>query len=85
MNLRDAFPQVRYVELVNYETIVREGSQRLLDVLGAWMQTQPACEALPPQDKPVLEYDMPEGFKQYIDDHLDWEAEALIGYYRSER
>ena len=63
---------------VNYEKLVNEGMGFLLkDIVQRLGETR-ACKVFPPQARMhnplTLEY------LQYIDDHVDWNTEALIGY-----
>lgn len=66
------------VWMIQYEYMVKTGTSKLLDRVAEWTGVKPQCKPYPPQDRRQRE--MPEDFVQYVTDHLNWTAEAFIGY-----
>lgn len=68
--------------MVSYEDLVQSGNQFLLNQVEAYTGVKPQCKSSPPQDrKPrALEAD----FVEYMDHHVDWLTESLIGYEKIE-
>jgi hypothetical protein len=73
------FPFVEEVVVIRYEDLLRYGTAELHRQIFDATGIEPHCAVTPPQpDRPQRE--MPDGFKEWIDEHVDWDAEALIGY-----
>jgi hypothetical protein len=73
------FPFVEQVVIIRYEDLLRYGTAELHRQIMAATGIEPHCDVTPPQpDRPQRE--MPDGFKEWIDENVDWDAEALIGY-----
>ena len=68
--------------MVRYEDLVEAGNQFLLDQIEAYTGVKPQCTVVPPQDRKqrILEYD----FVKYMNEHIDWLTESLIGYQKIE-
>jgi len=73
------FPFVNDVVVVRYEDLLKFGTGPLHKEIFASAGIEPHCDPTPPQPnrapRPVGD-----DFKQWMDEHVDWEAEALIGY-----
>jgi len=78
LEVRD-FPFVEDVVVVRYEDLLQQGTASLLDKITELTGARPHCKAVPPQpDRP--QRPVTADFKKWMDEHVDWEAEALIGY-----
>lgn len=78
LEVRD-YPFVEDVLIVRYEELLHQGTASLLKQITEITGTKPHCDATPPQpDRPQRQ--VPDDFKQWMNEHVDWEAEALIGY-----
>ena len=66
------------VWVVQYEYLLTKGTADMINQIADWTGIEPKCKTYPPQQRHnrPLEKEM----AIYIKDHLDWEAEALIGY-----
>mgnify|MGYP005843947633 CR=1 FL=1 len=72
------FEGVADLWMIQYEYMLSHGTKELLDRITEWTGVKPKCKPYPPQDRRVRE--VPEDFIQFITDHLNWTAEAHIGY-----
>lgn len=73
------FPFVKGLVIVRYEDLLSHGTADLHSKVFEATGIRPHCAVTPPQpDRPQRE--MPDGFKAWVDEHVDWDAEALIGY-----
>lgn len=54
------------------------GTQQLIDQIQAWTGVTPQCKAYPPQQR--THRNITEEFATYVNQHLNWTVEALIGY-----
>lgn len=74
-----AFPFVEDVVVVRYEDLLGFGTEPLHREILKSAGIKPHCDPTPPQpnrpQRPVSD-----DFKRWMDEHVDWEAEALIGY-----
>ena len=73
---------VEDVVVVRYEDLLAQGTGPFLNQVSTITGVEPHCQATPPQPKRPGR-PMPEGFKEWMDKHVDWEAEALIGYSKN--
>lgn len=74
------YPNVTDTWLVQYETLVNEGTKDLLDRISEITGVNYTCDPYPVQKRKVRE--LSSEFVEYVSDHADWEAEDLIGYSR---
>lgn len=82
LEVRD-FAFVEDVVVVRYEDLLQQGTASLLQSITDITGTPPHCDATPPQpDRPQRPID-PE-FKKWMNEHVDWEAEAIVGYKKQE-
>ena len=77
MEIKD-FPGVADLWIVQYEYMLAQGTQDLLDYITEWTGIKPTCKAYPPQHRPVR--NLTSDFVQYVTDHLNWTTEAFIGF-----
>lgn len=67
---------------IQYEYLVSRGTNDLLTKIEEWTGKARDCKAAPPQfrkKRPVSRK-----FAEFINDHVDWDAEGMIGYTREE-
>ena len=64
---------------VQFEYMVTQGSAELIDELERITGLNAKCERTIPHKLRKNEYD--ESFVRWVNDHLDWETENLVGYY----
>ena len=64
---------------VQFEYMVTHGTTPLVDELERVTGFKSNCRRAAPHALKQKEYD--ESFEQWINEHLDWEAERMIGYY----
>lgn len=74
----DQFPFVEKLITAQYEKLVSEGTASLLAEIEKIVGVKARCDPSPPQNRTVRPVD-PEYLK-YMNAHVDWEAERLIGY-----
>jgi hypothetical protein len=75
---------------VQYEDLVRHGTRSIIQNISHMMMMMnvppPRCEFLPPMKKKKQssrsKYKMETAWKQWIDQHVDWDVEAQVGYYK---
>lgn len=72
------FPGVADLWMVQYEYMLAEGTQSLLDHITEWTGIKPQCKAFPPQNRPQRE--LTKEFVNYVTAHLNWTVEAEIGF-----
>jgi hypothetical protein len=72
------YPGIADVWTLQYEYLVQEGTDHLLRMIEEWTGLARQCEAYPPQARRVR--NITRKFVRAINEHLDWNAEALIGY-----
>ena len=77
LSVRD-YEGVADVWVVQYEYLLTKGTQELIQQISDWTGVEPKCKPKPPQQRRSrpIERDMAE----YIREHLNWTAEALVGY-----
>ena len=63
---------------VQYEALVRKGTEFLLREIEEYVGVERACKAVPPQI--IKPRRLPKKFTEWLTEHIDWEAENLIGY-----
>lgn len=69
------------VWVLQYEYLVSEGTQQLLDRIEQWTGIQPHCTAKEPQHRqPKASRAISSEFAKFVREHLNWTTEALIGY-----
>ena len=72
------FRFVKELWIVHYEEMLSEGTEELIQNIEDATGIKSSCEASPPQDRkrrPIHGDEM-----EYLMDHLDWNAERVIGY-----
>ena len=72
------FPGVADLWMVQYEYMLAQGTQKLLDHITEWTGIKPQCKAYPPQNRPQRE--LTKEFVEYVTAHLNWTVEAEIGF-----
>ena len=72
------YPGIANLWTVQYEYLLQNGTQRLLDRIRELTGIEPRCEAFPPQNRRKRKLEP--AFVDYITEHLNWTAEAMIGY-----
>ena len=65
-----------------YEYLLKVGTQRMLDEISELTGVPYKCMPSPPQDRPKRP--LSPDFVEYVNKHLDWSAEQLIGYSKQE-
>merc|ERR1712183_1191243 len=65
--------------VVQYEELLGKGTQFLLDEIERLVGVKPVCDAQPPQPN-RKKRKLDQGLVDYLTEHMDWEAEKLIGY-----
>lgn len=75
------FQGVADLWVVQYEFLLANGTQSLLDRIHQFTGVQPNCKPKDPQNRPrkpgrVIE---PE-FAKFVRQHIDWTVEAMVGY-----
>jgi len=63
---------------IQYEYLLKEGTQHLLDKIEEWTGAQRNCQPYPPQHRRKRGISL--GMAQFLNDNLDWVAEGLVGY-----
>eukprot|EP00545_Synedropsis_sp_CCMP1620_P012623 CAMPEP_0119026382 /NCGR_PEP_ID=MMETSP1176-20130426/35351_1 /TAXON_ID=265551 /ORGANISM="Synedropsis recta cf, Strain CCMP1620" /LENGTH=159 /DNA_ID=CAMNT_0006982083 /DNA_START=424 /DNA_END=903 /DNA_ORIENTATION=+ len=76
------YPGIADLWLLQYEYLLQEGTDHLLRRIEEWTGMARQCEAYPPQERRVR--NISRTFVRAINEHLDWSAEALIGYTQRE-
>jgi len=66
---------------VQYEYLLAEGTKNILDEIYKETGVPYTCDPFPPQVRQQRK--LSEKFMKYIDEHLDWTTEAMIGYDRN--
>lgn len=63
---------------VQYEYLLTRGTKNMLDRISEWTGVPYKCDPFPPQErrKRILS----SSFAKYVNEHLDWSTEGLIGY-----
>jgi len=72
---------VEEVLVVRYEDLLTEGTGPLHRRISGITGVAPHCDVTPPQPQRPGRT-LPDGFQEWMDQHVDWGAEALVGYYR---
>jgi hypothetical protein len=67
-------------EAVRYEDVVQNGTEALIRRLEQALDIKAQCRPDPP--KPLKLYSVGGEYLQWLNDHIDWSVEALIGYPR---
>lgn len=73
------FDGVAAFYLVQFEYMVTQGTAELIDELERVTELKAKCERSAPHALKDKKYDT--SFVQFVNEHLDWETEKLIGYY----
>mmetsp|Transcript_10127 Transcript_10127/g.12516 ORF Transcript_10127/g.12516 Transcript_10127/m.12516 type:complete len:376 (-) Transcript_10127:62-1189(-) len=63
---------------VQYEALLRNGTDFLLSMIEDTVGIQRECDAIPSQER--SRRPLKKEFVDWMTDHIDWEAESLIGY-----
>eukprot|EP00980_Cylindrotheca_fusiformis_P019636 scaffold6821_cov127-Cylindrotheca_fusiformis.AAC.10 len=66
---------------LQYEHLVRHGTKQMIDNIAEITGVEPMCEPYPPQDRKTRTID-PE-MAEFINTHLNWTVEAMIGYVKA--
>jgi hypothetical protein len=77
MSIAD-FSMVQNMYAVQYDDMVEEGTDKLLRQLESALGVKAKCEPYP--GKPLPKKELSEEFKEYARTHVDWAAEAMLGY-----
>eukprot|EP00548_Thalassiothrix_antarctica_P000367 CAMPEP_0194130486 /NCGR_PEP_ID=MMETSP0152-20130528/1525_1 /TAXON_ID=1049557 /ORGANISM="Thalassiothrix antarctica, Strain L6-D1" /LENGTH=318 /DNA_ID=CAMNT_0038825025 /DNA_START=27 /DNA_END=983 /DNA_ORIENTATION=+ len=76
------FPGVAGMWSIQYEYLLRNGTNELLTRIEKWTGMKRQCEAYPPQQRRKRGISI--DFAKFINENLDWSAEGLIGYSQQE-
>jgi hypothetical protein len=64
-----------------YEDLLRHGTAGLVDEISQLTSITPKCDPFPPaSSKRAKPRPLPDDFVQWMNQHVDWEVERLIGY-----
>jgi len=68
--------------VVRYEDLLRDGTRPLLEQMADMMGIglPQVCRPQPPRPERIGHREIPEGFRQWIEEHLVLETEQLLGY-----
>jgi hypothetical protein len=72
------FDRVTGFAAIQYEDMVESGTASLLQSIEQQTGLKAMCQPVPPSK--LKKRDLPEDFIEYLNTHVDWETEALIGY-----
>lgn len=61
-----------------YEFLLAKGTKEMLDKITEWTGVPYKCDPFPPQTRRKRKLSM--RFAEYVNQHLDWSAEGLVGY-----
>jgi hypothetical protein len=61
-----------------YEYLLAKGTKGMLDKISEWTGVPYKCDPFPPQNRRKRK--LSKRFAKYVNEHLDWTAEGLIGY-----
>jgi hypothetical protein len=76
------FKNIADVWVVQYEYLLADGTQHLIDRIQEWTGIEPKCTAKEPQNRPPRKSRMVDAeYAKYVRKHLNWTVEALVGYY----
>jgi len=76
------FPWVEDMWVIRYEDLLAEGTKQIISAVEKATGVKATCMASPPQNRKKRSID--KGMKKWLDDHVDWDAEGLIGYRKDE-
>lgn len=76
------FPGVDEFWMLQYEVLVKAGTLDLIKKIEALTGTQSHCDPSPPQEHRMRRSVQPD-LIEYLMKNLDWEAENMVGYYKS--
>ena len=75
------FAGVADVWVVQYEFLVHQGTQHLVDRVAEWTGVAPQCQGKPPQNRqPKKSRRVSPEYARFIRENLNWTVEALVGY-----
>lgn len=63
---------------IQYEYLLVKGTNHLLELIEERTGVKRQCKAIPPQNR--KHRNMSRTFARYLNKHLDWSAEGLVGY-----
>jgi hypothetical protein len=74
------FPWVEDVWVIRYESLLKEGTAHLIEVIERATGIRSTCKASPPQNR--KKRDINPGLKKWLldEEHVDWGLEKKIGY-----
>lgn len=75
------YPAVASLFPVQYEYLVSRGTAGLIDAIENVTGVSAQCEPSPPRDLPPKQLDA--NYIEWMNDHVDWRAEKMIGYYET--
>jgi hypothetical protein len=76
------FKGVVDVWVLQYEYLLADGTQHLLDRIQEWTGIQPKCKAKDPQNRPPKKSRIINAeYAKFVRENLNWKTEALVGYY----
>ena len=64
--------------MVKYEDLLEEGNQFLLDQIEMFTGIKAKCNPYEPQERKQRKLEV--DFVKYLNEHIDWKVENLIGY-----
>ena len=72
------YKNVRNYIAITYEDMLQKGTDSLIRQIEEKTGVTAKCMARPPKDTKIKDY--PEGFIEWMNEQVDWEAESLVGY-----
>lgn len=76
------YPKVVDAWPVQYEYLLARGTKRMLDKISKVTGVPYKCDPYPTQHR--KQRTLSKQFVEYVNEHMDWTAEELIGYHRRE-
>ncbi|GKY92124.1 hypothetical protein MPSEU_000183800 [Mayamaea pseudoterrestris] len=73
------FISVQHFESVRYEDMVQQGTASLIQTLEKVLGVKAQCQPTAPQQS-LSSRPVPREYMEWMQNHVDWEAERLIGY-----
>jgi hypothetical protein len=75
------YPRVVDTWPVHYEYLLAKGTRELLESISELTGVPYTCDPFPAQAA-RRKRELPPEYMDYVTEHVDWEAERLIGYHR---
>jgi hypothetical protein len=75
------YPAVAAFFPVQYEYVVSRGTADLISEIETVTGVHAQCEKSPPRELPLKQLD--DNYVKWMNEHVDWDVEAMIGYYKT--